>query len=318
MTPSPDPCPNIPLCDLPEPLLTRALTARGLGAAEEALVRQYARDGYLRIDPGIDPATLDAAEAALRAELLDPAGRVRASRVRDAWRRIDAVRAIAAAEPVMRLLRLLYGREPVPFQTLDFPVGTEQKVHSDTIHFHSFPAGFLCGVWVALEDVDEDNGALVYYPGSHRMPIYQMYDIGRPGGLGLGSAQEEHYGIYERFVESWIDGQGFERRTLSLRRGEALVWAANLYHGGGPIRDRQRTRFSQVTHYFFRDCVYYLPFYSDPAIGRLRPAHVVDIASGRLVPSRFDGRPVSVFRGQSVRRGVRDLVMRTLLRLRRN
>jgi hypothetical protein len=318
MITSPDPQPHIPLCDLPEPLLTRALTAHGMAPADAALVRRFARDGYVRIDPGIDPATLDTAEAALRAELLDPAGRVRATRVRDAWRRFEAVRTIATAAPVLRLLRLLYGREPVPFQTLNFPVGTEQKAHSDTIHFHSFPAGYLCGVWVALEDVDEDNGALVYYPGSHRTPVYQMYDIGRPGGRGLVSPQAEHYGVYERFVESWIDDQGFERRTLSLRRGEALVWAANLYHGGGPIRDRRRTRFSQVTHYFFRDCVYYLPFYSDPAVGRLRPAHVVDIASGRPVPSVFDGRPVSVFRGQSVRRGIRDVVVRTLLRLRRS
>ena len=32
------------------------------------------------------------------------------------------------------------------------------------------PEGFMCGVWVALEDMDMDNGPLVYYPGSHQLP----------------------------------------------------------------------------------------------------------------------------------------------------
>ena len=32
------------------------------------------------------------------------------------------------------------------------------------------PEGFMCGVWVALEDMDMENGPLVYYPGSHKLP----------------------------------------------------------------------------------------------------------------------------------------------------
>jgi hypothetical protein len=307
---------NIARCELPEPLLSQALEAAGLDATEQSLVRDFARDGYLVFDPGLDEATLDEAESSLRTRLMGAGGRVRAGRIRNAWEQIGSVRHIATAAPVLRLLRILYGREPVPYQTLNFPVGTQQKVHSDTIHFNSFPSGFMCGVWVALEDVDEGNGALVYYPGSHRTPIYEMYDLGRPGGLGMSTPQPEHYGVYERFVESWIDSQGFERRTLSIRRGQALVWAANLYHGGGPVLEPGRTRFSQVTHYFFRDCVYYLPFFSDPAVGRFRQAHLIDIGSGELVPSVFNGRRVSVFRGQSLVRGVRDLAIRTYLRYR--
>ena len=44
---------------------------------------------------------------------------------------------------------------------------------------------------------------------------------------------------------------------------EAIVWAANLLHGGAHQNDRDRTRFSQVTHYFFEGCRYYTPMASE-------------------------------------------------------
>jgi hypothetical protein len=36
-----------------------------------------------------------------------------------------------------------------------------------------------------------------------------------------------------------------------VHKGQAVIWAANLLHGGSLQRDRSRTRHSQVTHYFF-------------------------------------------------------------------
>jgi hypothetical protein len=42
------------------------------------------------------------------------------------------------------------------------------------------------------------------------------------------------------------------------------VWSANLLHGGSPQRDKNRTRKSQVTHYFFEGCKYYTPAISEP------------------------------------------------------
>jgi ectoine hydroxylase-related dioxygenase (phytanoyl-CoA dioxygenase family) len=36
----------------------------------------------------------------------------------------------------------------------------------------------MCGVWVALEDIDMGNGPLIYYPGSHRVPEVTMKELG--------------------------------------------------------------------------------------------------------------------------------------------
>ena len=223
---------------------------------------RFERDGYLVIDDtwcGDD--VLDGIVADLGG-LYEGDGEKRdgvfyhARRIQDAWRISDNVRTLALSPHIQDVLTSLYDRRPLAFQTLNFRVGTEQAVHSDTIHFNSQPAGFMCGVWVALEDIDMDNGPLVYYPGSHLLDELTMQDVG-------AGAREDEYEQYERFVADLIEREGLELAYGTLRRGQALVWAANLLHGGMPQRDPQRTRLSQVTHYFFEGCRYFTPMLSD-------------------------------------------------------
>src|SRR5262249_17904426 len=134
---------------------------------------QYERDGFLLFDPQLSEAILDGIVADLdgkygRSDL--GVSYADAGRIQDAWYISENVRALALAPAVLSLLESLYDCKPLPFQTLNFRVGTQQRAHSDTIHFNSIPSGYLCGVWVALEDIDLDNGPLIYYPGSHRLP----------------------------------------------------------------------------------------------------------------------------------------------------
>ena len=83
--------------------------------------------------------------------------------------------------------------------------------HSDAIHFNSDPPGFMCGVWVALEDIDMDNGPLVYYPGSHKLP--EVHD----GGLGLRAGEEEYSRLRGTSTEQ-IEREGSSRSTARSRR----------------------------------------------------------------------------------------------------
>lgn len=48
---------------------------------------------------------------------------------------------------------------------LNFPRGSQQETRSDTYFFNSIPSGFMCGVWVALENIHPDSGPLLYSPG---------------------------------------------------------------------------------------------------------------------------------------------------------
>jgi ectoine hydroxylase-related dioxygenase (phytanoyl-CoA dioxygenase family) len=243
---------------------------------------QFERDGYLIVDPGVSLTVLDAitADLADRFDRRESDGVTRkVGRIQDAWKFNTDVQTLAIAPRVLTLLEDLYGRKPLPFQTLNFPTGTEQPVHSDAVHFNSKPAGYMCGVWVALEDIDLDNGPVEYYPGSHKLPEITIEDVDKAGYVkhsyferfkaALHDIRHVHrpgrkysefvYSSYETFIGDMIKQLGIEPHHATLKKGQALLWAANLLHGGSAQRDKQRTRHSQVTHYFFENCQYYTP-----------------------------------------------------------
>ena len=88
------------------------------------------------------------------------------------------------------------------------------------------------------------------------------------------------------------EAAGVQSETFLARKGQALIWAANLLHGGSPQHDPRRTRWSQVTHYYFEDCLYYTPSYSDEALGDLAiRRNIVDIATGQPIANTYLGEP---------------------------
>lgn len=277
--------PDIPWFEGPD--LEAYLARSSFDAETEAFVRALARNGVARIDLGEEALALcDRAAADVEPWFGRKGG---GNRVQDAWFFSDAVRRLAAWPKIKRLLHAAYGREPFPFQTLNFRRGTGQALHPDSIHFHSAPERFMCGVWIALEDVRPGAGALVYHPGSHRLPVLSMRDVGvnaeRPG--------PEHYEsvFVKRFAER-VAAAGLPSELAMIKKGQAFVWAANLAHGGSPVEDPQSTRRSLVVHWYFKDCLYYTPMTSDVETGRLKLRLPLNVGEGGWVWPRRNGRRV--------------------------
>ena len=251
----------------------------------------YARNGYLVFDPEIPSSIIDGIISDLDGKYVDPLRTIdgvtySAGRIQDAWKASSHVKAAALAPKVLAILEQLYRRKPLPFQTLNFSRGTEQAAHSDTIHFNSVPATYMCGVWLALEDMDMDVGPLVYYSGSHKLPEVTLDDLGvriqfmvtpyydwmirlkrrlkpEPGPLPPTPSENIHESVYSKYYEPFIADlvatSGMKPSYGTIKKGQALLWAANLLHGGASRRDESRTRYSQVMHYFFEGCKYYTP-----------------------------------------------------------
>lgn len=275
--------PNVPWFE--SPFFEREFERSDLDDQSKERVAFFAEHGYLvlRLDIPNFNQIADEIAAALSHS-------TDGNRVRDAWRYVPAVRGLACQPEVLSVLETLYQRRPVPFQTINFMRGTQQRTHSDLVHFNSLPQRFMAGVWFALEDVGPHNGALHYYPGSHRLSVFEPHDIGRRGSSVRSRVDD--YPAYEEFIAGLIEELGLEKETVELRRGEAIIWSANLLHGGDPIEDPQSTRRSQVTHCYFEGCRYYTPLYSDPPLGRYDWTRVVDITTGEEQPHIYNGKRV--------------------------
>lgn len=205
---------------------------------------------------------------------------------RRAWTTDEDVHAIASNPAILDLLSKLYGRRAFPFQTLNFPVGTQQAPHADSVHFSSLPERFMCGVWLAMEDIAAEAGPLFYVRGSHRWPIISNAMIGRRGyGSDLHSAQAPYADAWQALCETLDKKQ----EPFLARKGQALIWTANLLHGGSRQTDPTLTRWSQVTHYFFDDCIYYTPAFSDEAIGQLALRNLVSVSDQTPKPNTYLG-----------------------------
>lgn len=165
---------------------------------------------------------------------------------------------------LIELLSILLKGKATLFQSINFIKGSEQATHSDSIHMTTFPLGGLLGVWIALEDTDEENGPLHYYPGSHKLPYYLNSDYENEGNSWM--IGDKSYTEYEKMIEHRIAEQGLKKMIFKARKGDLLIWHANLFHGGEAHKNKERTRKSVVFHYFKENSICYHEITQRPAL----------------------------------------------------
>jgi ectoine hydroxylase len=170
---------------------------------------------------------------------------------------------------LIQILTFLLGKKIIPFQTLNFNLGSEQRPHSDAIHMTTEPQGFMIAAWYALEDCTEMNGSLVYYPGSHRLPFVSTNDYNSGDSTFL--VGNESNARYEDKIAEIIEQNNLQPATFLAKRGDVLIWHSNLIHGGSPIKGiptdgKPITRKSMVCHYFADDVICYHEMLHRPAL----------------------------------------------------
>lgn len=207
------------------------------------------------------------------------------NRIENAFHFSKPVLNLATNERILSSLSQLLEGKFFPFQTLNFERGTQQKLHSDWYHFAPSNNKGLAGVWVAFEDTNENNGALLVVPGSHKLPYKYPSDLGiKPG---TKENPYKYYPAYEDAIEKLITTEKLKTRLIKLKKGQILIWHSNLIHGGSKILDEQKTRYSQVTHYFENGQLYFSPIKSRKGFFNKSYRMPFNIKTGKRVYSLF-------------------------------
>ena len=242
-----------------------------LPEAYEAHLRHFVKNGYIVFDHFISPQQcgqinrdLDALIASGKVEY-----KFKGQRIEKMFEHSKATRDLWAHPEILKVLSAIFDDQAVPCQTLNFVHGSQQDVHQDVIHLTPFPPGFMCGVWVALEDIHADSGPLVVYPGSHRLPRLYTRTVGVEKVRDNSKWREFSAGYTPR-VKELIDQSGIEPVYYTPKTGSVLIWHENLAHGGSPRNNDELTRKSIVSHYFARGAAAFydsqgMPAWTTPA-----------------------------------------------------
>lgn len=170
------------------------------------------------------------------------------SRVMNAWTRSAIISSVMNDKELRKVLGFVLGKEVIPFQTISFLKGSEQETHSDFIHMTTEPKGFLIAAWIALEDIGPDQGPLHYYPGSHKLPYVLGDSFEHSSNAWV--VGDDLYGNFEKKIAEEVKASGIPKEIFHAKKGDVLIWHANLLHGGEEVKDKNSSRKSLVVHYF--------------------------------------------------------------------
>ncbi len=258
---APEDTPQIPWLDRTdwEAGVEKRLLSGGLTQGQAAWCRAFARDGYLVFEKLIPEDQIDRSWRAYERfyeahrEEFHPSnlpGDPWPERYLNTHFSIPEIAEILHHPGLLEMTDLLFGRSTRPFQSITSHKGTEQGAHSDSIHMTTRPPGYLLAAWIACEDIHPDSGPLDYYPGSHRLPYVLSEDVGISRKEFDERQHEVYHERYEPRIRELISEHHLQRREFLARKGDVLVWHANLLHGAGIRRDLDRSRKSLICHYF--------------------------------------------------------------------
>ena len=235
------------------------------GHIQEELQR-FVRDGYMILKDFFSAENVDRLNTEIDQLLQDQSidfnytGR----KVMESFRVSPMANALFRNQQLLKILSFAMGKQVIPFQTINFIRGSEQRAHSDSIHMTTEPLGYLIAAWIALEDIGPDQGPLAYYPGSHRMPFVSTTDYS--SGNRKWTIGKESNKRYEDKIEEMVKANDLKPEVFLAKKGDVLIWHANLLHGGQAITRPDATRKSMVAHYFCEEVICYHEISQRPAL----------------------------------------------------
>lgn len=134
--------------------------------------------------------------------------------------------------------------------------------HQDNFYNRAQPKDGIVAAWIALEDVDEENGCLAAFPGSHHHGLAQtrrdwVYLLSRSPDVAkslLRAASprfrtgDDDSSVIERFVYAEAP-KDIRPAPMILKAGSVLFMHGDVIHFSYPNRTADRSRRSLLTNF---------------------------------------------------------------------
>jgi phytanoyl-CoA hydroxylase len=249
-------------------LLGHRVTNGQINQDEEYLLRQWIANGYVILEGAVDQTLCSelarelatiferGSDTALYQEPESPPGIAKTvspglpperMRLLDLYGVSGLAADVLTAPAITNFLRSIFDDAPLCFQGLTFEQGSGQGLHQDTAYVVIDKPLELAAAWVALEDVQEGSGELMYVNGSHRLPDWNFGGNSKHWDPTL-HGQDSHTD-WTKWLIRKSEELGLEKKIFRPKKGDVLIWSADLVHGGSPVGNRNLSRRSMVGHY---------------------------------------------------------------------
>eukprot|EP01033_Poteriospumella_lacustris_P018691 gene18691-13461_t len=256
-------------------ILERKVRNKVVTEEEAANLRFFMDNGYMIIDNlGIDPQTYGAVDKFLDEVWRDHPSNLlvmnpqfrnflpakfsdlpanfkegNGSKIMEAHAHNPALLKLILNKKLHHYMTLIYDDIPVATQSLFFRVGASaQLLHRDPWYVQTRPPGNMMASWVALEDIHVGSGELEYIPGSHKLTYLPL---GETKDFIFNGAKKEDIDAHIKDMWDQVQAKGLKTQSFAPKKGQALIWHANLIHGGSASYgvNATKTRKSFVVHY---------------------------------------------------------------------
>jgi phytanoyl-CoA hydroxylase len=232
-----------------------------------AAVAYFMREGYIVIPNAVSHDAIDGYLAeferaadqpdALQIEVPTEGGRknfTRTDSMKPGSKTLDTAmllphgRDLSFSPPIAQFLETLFEERALAFQSLHFEVGSTQALHQDTAYVVVDKQPLrLAASWIALEDIQPGRGELIFKIGGHRIEEFP-YDNGTSKNWNVDRDGNAPHDAHLHYLQEETARRGLKTGVFRPTKGTALIWHADLPHGGGEITNAG-TRRSLVTHY---------------------------------------------------------------------
>ena len=129
--------------------------------------------------------------------------------------------------------------EPEAIGTLLVVDGSERLLYQD-----QYDLPDCMSAWIAMVDINEDNGPLVVQPGSHTGRLVTISDA----HLALQPGETRSGGYFSLVREAFREN-GRDVMRVMVNQGDVVLFHGRLIHGGAPVRRPGTPRYALACHY---------------------------------------------------------------------